>query len=67
MSYMAHVLKDKGGNKIGEIKTRGSKQVLYDRHGSKLGEYDENTDITHDKHGRRVGTGNLLSSLLVDA
>lgn len=56
------VLKDKHGNKIGEIRTSGKDLVIYDKHGNKLGSYDGK--YTYDKHHKKVGSGNLLISLL---
>jgi hypothetical protein len=62
---MSQVLKDKSGRRIGEIKEQSSgKLVIYDRHGSRCGEYDPKTDVTRDRHGSKVGTGNLLATLL---
>jgi len=57
-------LKDSSGKKVGEIKDRGDKQVLYDANGRLQGEYDSSSNTTRDAHGRRVGTGNLLTTLL---
>ncbi len=58
------VLKDRLGRKIGEIRTNGSKQEIYDKLGRKLGYYDGK--YTYDKLGRKVGSGNLLTTLLPD-
>jgi hypothetical protein len=58
-------LRDRHGNKIGDIRELGGKQVIFDMHGNKLGEYDPKLNITKDNHGNKVGQGNLLSSLLV--
>jgi hypothetical protein len=60
----AEVLKDRLGRKIGEIRTNGSKQEIYDRLGRKLGYYDGK--YTYDRLGRKVGSGNLLTTLLTD-
>lgn len=57
-------LKDASGKKTGEIKAQGDKQVLYDAHGHRKGYYIQSTDVTYDGSGRRVGSGNLLASLL---
>ena len=59
---MAQVLNDARGKKIGEIRTLGSCQELFDEKGMKLGWYDGTN--TFDTYGRRIGSGNLLSSLL---
>ena len=61
---MAHVLKDKNGNRIGEIRDSNGRQVIGDKNGNRCGEYDPKTDTTKDKNGNRVGTGNLLATLL---
>ena len=58
------VLKDRLGRKIGEIRTNGSKQEIYDRLGRKLGYYDGK--YTYDRLGRKVGSGNLLTTLLTN-
>ena len=60
----SEVLRDKYGNRIGEIQTTGRKQVLRDKNGNRLGEYDPHTNRTTDKYGRLVGSGNLLVTLL---
>ena len=58
------VLRDQYGNKIGEIQTDVSKQVLVDRHFARLGSYDSHDNLTRDKDGNVVGRGNILVSLL---
>jgi hypothetical protein len=58
------VLRDRAGNRIGEIETVSGKQVLRDKYGNRLGEFDPNTQVTRDRFGNRVGTGNLLLTLL---
>ena len=52
------------GNRIGEIEINGSKRVLRDKAGKRLGEYDSSTDRTRDKFGNPVGQGDLLTTLL---
>jgi hypothetical protein len=62
---VAEILKDRLGNKIGEIKTEsGGKQVIYDRLGNRLGYYDPKANITYDRLGNKIGSGNLLTRLL---
>jgi hypothetical protein len=58
------VLKDRYGNKIGEIRDSGSYQTIHDKYGNKLGEYRPNQNTTHDKYGNKIGSGNLLTTLL---
>jgi hypothetical protein len=49
------VLRDKYGNRIGEIQIDGSKQVLVDRYFVRLGSYDSHDNLTRDKYGNVVG------------
>ena len=57
------VLKDAHGKKLGEIEKQGNHLVLMAADGTRLGHYDEGTNTTYDKHGSKVGSGNLLSSI----
>ncbi len=59
---MTEVLKDRYGNKIGEIRTNGNEQVIYDKYGNKLGTYKNGN--TYDRFGNKIGSGNLLTTLL---
>lgn len=59
------ILRDSMGKKIGEIITDSSgKQTIRDVHGKKQGEYDPKYNTTRDALGRKIGTGNLLASLI---
>lgn len=58
------VLRDNRGAKIGEIQETGGKLVIRDARGAKKGEYDPKTNTTRDARGAKVGTGNLLTTLL---
>jgi hypothetical protein len=49
---------------IGQIVIDGSRHVLQDRYGVRLGYYDSSNDLTHDRYGTIVAKGNLLVSLL---
>jgi hypothetical protein len=60
----AQVLKDRNGNKIGEIKQEGDKLIIVDKNGNKKGSYDPNSNTTRDRNGNKIGTGNLLATLL---
>ena len=60
----AQILKDKNGNKIGEIRDNGINQTIHDKNGNKLGEYRPRQNTTHDKNGNKIGSGNLLTRLL---
>jgi hypothetical protein len=66
VNVAAQVLKDKRGNKLGEIREApGGRLAIYDTKGNKLGEYDPKSNVTKDTRGNKVGQGNLLTSLLV--
>jgi hypothetical protein len=58
------ILRDSRGVKIGEIQEIGGKLVIRDARGVKKGEYDPKTNTTRNERGVKVGTGNLLTSLL---
>ena len=58
------VLKDSRGNKIGEIQEVSGKLIIKDARGNRKGEFDPKTNTTKDERGNKVGTGNLLTSLL---
>lgn len=59
---MRQDLKDRYGRRIGYIEDRGTRKEIYDQYGRKLGYY--NGRYTFDRYGRKVGQGDLLSSLL---
>ena len=59
---MNEILKDLYGHKIGEIRTNGKRQEIFDQYGHKLGSYDGR--YTYDQYGHKIGEGNLLTSLL---
>lgn len=58
------VLKNSKGVKIGEIQETNGKLVIKDATGVKKGEFDPKTNTTKDHRGVKVGTGNLLTTLL---
>jgi hypothetical protein len=58
------VLRDRYGNRIGEIQIDGSKQVLVDKYFARLSSYDSHDNLTRDQYGDVVGRGNVLVSLL---
>jgi len=58
------VLRNSKGVKIGEIQETGGKLVIRDAHGVKKGEYDPKSNTTRNEKGVKVGTGNLLTTLL---
>jgi hypothetical protein len=59
--------KDEKGKVIARSKDEGSRTVLFDSKGHKVGTYDNKLDETRDSKGHKVGTkGNSLFSLLRD-
>ena len=56
------VLRDIHGKLIGEIREIGNGKTLYDSHGKALGTFRNGN--TYDIHGRLIGSGNLLVTLL---
>lgn len=64
---MRQVLRDKSGNRLGEIRPTGALLVAYGRSGQRLGYYNPAVNVTYDPQGRRIGIGNYLSGLIFDA
>ncbi|MSP11110.1 MAG: hypothetical protein EXR14_05900 [Pelagibacteraceae bacterium] len=61
------ILKNKLGNKIGSIKNLSDgKLEIRDKLGNKLGTYDPKRNETYNKLGNKIGSGNLLTTLLVN-
>ena len=59
------VLRDKFGNRIGEIEINGSKHILRDKTGNFLGSnMIAHDNWTRDKFGNPVAKGDLLVTLL---
>lgn len=58
------ILRDRSGNMIGRITEWSGKYLLYDRSGNRLGQYDPKINATFDASGNRVGSGNILTTLL---
>lgn len=58
-------LKDKNGRKIGSIEDKPNEQVGYDANGKKKGRYDKKQNATFDANGRKIGTGNMLTNLIL--
>jgi hypothetical protein len=58
------ILRDSRGVKIGEIQEQGSYLIIRDARGVKKGEYDTRNNTTYNERGVRIGTGNLLTTLL---
>ncbi|MCH5193550.1 MAG: hypothetical protein J1F11_06280 [Oscillospiraceae bacterium] len=58
------ILRDQRGNPIGKITEYQGKLRISDHLGHFLGSYDPKTNTTYDYLNRKVGTGNLLTTLL---
>jgi|APGre2960657505_1045072.scaffolds.fasta_scaffold11996_9 hypothetical protein len=59
-------IRDRQGNIIGTLSIFSDRQELRNRTGTYMGYYDNNNDITRDRNGGIVGTGNLLMTLLTE-
>lgn len=60
-----HELKDKYNNRLGHIETDASgKQTLKDKYNTIKGYYDPKTNTTKDRYNNKIGSGNLLTTLL---
>lgn len=59
------MLRDRYGEKLGELVFEGSRTTLRDRYGYKLGSYDSDINLTRDTYGNLVSKGDLLTSLLM--
>lgn len=57
-------LKDNNGHLQGKIVEEAGKLVLKDKFVHSKGKYDPNTNTTHDMNGHKIGSGNLLTTLL---
>lgn len=60
---MVQDIRDRNGQIIGQIRTRGNIMDIYDMSGSKKGYF--NGRSTYDMSGRKIGDGNLLIMLLL--
>lgn len=59
------VLRDAMGRKLAEIETKSNGvRVLRTPMHERLGEYDPKTNVTRDSMGRKIGEGNLLTTLI---
>ena len=58
-------LRDKGGFLIGRVETDAAgRQTLRDKDGFVRGTYTARDNTTRDVNGSRIGSGNLLATLL---
>jgi hypothetical protein len=63
----ARQFRDRHGVLLGWIEAVGRLLQAKDRHGSVLGWYDPRSDVTRDKRGRVVGSGDFLCVLIADS
>lgn len=61
---MEQVLKDNRGHILGRLNETSLEIVLNDEYGRRLGVYNKRENATYDAHGHRVGSGNLLGTLI---
>ena len=59
---MVQDLRNRNGQIIGQIRTRGNVIEIYDMSGAKKGYF--NGRSTYDMSGKKIGDGNLLTMLL---
>ena len=64
MTMKPQQLYDRNNRLIGRIKERSGKLEIFDGNNRYKGRYDPNTNTTWDSNNRKVGTGNLLTTLL---
>lgn len=62
---MRQYLRDGSGKLLGWRQQVGRQIRGYAADGSPAGWYDPAINVTYDRNGRRVGTGDLLASLIV--
>lgn len=58
-------LKDSSNRTIGYIDDKPNEQVGYDASNRKKGRYDKKQNKTYDASNRMIGTGNLLTNLIL--
>jgi ribosomal protein S6 len=61
---MSQILRTASGVKIVEIRDEGIKLVIYSVTNFRKGHYDKSSNITYSASNVKVGTGNLLTTLL---
>ena len=64
-SVRSYALRDRSGALLGWIEPRGRLIQAKDKSGSVVGWYDPRQNVTRDATGVMVGTGDLLSALVV--
>lgn len=58
-------LRDRSGNLTGKISEFGGKLWIFDVKGNRLGQYNPDINVTFDASRNRIGSGNLLTMLLM--
>ncbi len=61
---MSKWLTDEKGNRIGQVKKFGNKDLITNEKGERLGYYDSRSNLTTNAKGERVGYGNQLGRFL---
>ena len=61
---MSQILRTASGVKIGEIRDEGNKLVIYSATNVRKGHYDKSNNTTYSASNVKIGTGNLLTTLL---
>lgn len=64
-SVRSYALRDQNGVLLGWIESRGRLIQAKNKNGSVVGWYDPRQNVTRDANGVLVGTGDLLSALVV--
>jgi hypothetical protein len=64
-SVRSYALRDRSGVLLGWIEPNGRVIQAKDKTGTVVGWYDARQNVTRDKSGTLVGTGDLLSALIV--
>lgn len=61
---MGQILRNSLSVKIGEIREVGDKLIIYSASNVKKGHYDIKNNTTYNASNVKIGTGNLLATLL---
>lgn len=49
--------------RIGEIKPQGNRLIAYNKMNQQIAYWDQSRNVTFDKMGRKIGSGNILLTL----
>lgn len=58
---------DRNGRKAGYYTEMSSVIYAHDSNGRNVGYYNKNADTTFDRNGRRYGSGNLVTALIMES